>query len=169
MNNRGFTLIELLVVVAIIGMLSSVVLAALGEARASARDSKRLSDLRQMQTALELYYQNNGAYPIQTSWHGTTPGCYNLGGNESPNDAIPGLAPTYIQEVPQDPRRVGNYCYLYRSSSTGTDYKFLIYNTVETRGDLTPDDPFSRCAPGCTGSHCTQSSYAVYTDLYQCS
>jgi prepilin-type N-terminal cleavage/methylation domain-containing protein len=60
---RGFTLIELLVVIAIIGLLSSIVLTALDASRARARDAVRLSDLKQMQTALALYYNDNGQYP----------------------------------------------------------------------------------------------------------
>ena len=56
---RGFTLIELLVVIAIIGILSSVVLASLNSARQKGRDAKRISDVKQLQLALELYYDAN--------------------------------------------------------------------------------------------------------------
>jgi general secretion pathway protein G len=59
----GFTLIELLVVIAIIGILSSVVLASLNSARTKARDTRRVSDLKQIQVALELYYDANSKYP----------------------------------------------------------------------------------------------------------
>jgi len=67
MNKRGFTLIELLVVIAIIGLLSSTVLASLNTARSKARDARRISDVKQMQLALELYYDENGTYPTY-SW-----------------------------------------------------------------------------------------------------
>lgn len=62
-NLRGFTLIELLVVIAIIGILSSVVLASLTSARVKARDTRRVSDIKQIQIALELYYDAKGFYP----------------------------------------------------------------------------------------------------------
>jgi len=68
---RGFTLIELLVVIAIIGMLSSVVLASLNSARTKSRDVRRLTDVRQLQTALEMYYNDHNAYPI-SGWTNST-------------------------------------------------------------------------------------------------
>ncbi len=68
-NRRGgFTLIELLVVVAIIGLLSSVVLASLNTARAKGRDAKRVSELKQVQLALEYYYDKYGYYPSAPNW-----------------------------------------------------------------------------------------------------
>jgi prepilin-type N-terminal cleavage/methylation domain-containing protein len=70
--NLGFTLIELLVVISIIGILSTVVLGSLQIARAKARDQYRISNLRQMTNALELFYSTYGRYPIgtfnSTSW-----------------------------------------------------------------------------------------------------
>jgi prepilin-type N-terminal cleavage/methylation domain-containing protein len=63
-EKRGFTLIELLVVIAIIALLSSVVLAALGAARAKARDARRVADLRSVQVALELYYDKYTTYLV---------------------------------------------------------------------------------------------------------
>jgi len=62
-RNRGFTLIELLVVIAIIGILSSVVLASLNSARQKSRDARRISDVKQLQLALEMYYDSNNGYP----------------------------------------------------------------------------------------------------------
>jgi len=64
-NRKGFTLIELLVVIAIIGILSSVVLASLNSARTKSRDARRVSDMKQLQLALELYFDDNATYPVQ--------------------------------------------------------------------------------------------------------
>ena len=60
----GFTLIELLVVISIIGLLASVVLVSLNGARAKARNARRLADIKQLQTALELYYDTNVSLKI---------------------------------------------------------------------------------------------------------
>ncbi|PLX24774.1 hypothetical protein C0580_04170 [Candidatus Parcubacteria bacterium] len=62
-NTFGFTLIELLLVVAIIGILSSLAVVNLNQARAKARDAKRLSDIGQVRKALEVYYGTYGHYP----------------------------------------------------------------------------------------------------------
>ena len=114
MNKKGFTLIELLVVIAIIGLLSTLAVVALGSARTKARDSKRLADLKQMQTALELYYTDNNAYPPAASplAIGTTPyACLN-----STGFTTAGCASPYMGQVPLDPKS-GNYTYSLVSSS----------------------------------------------------
>ena len=64
MKTRGFTLIELLVVIAIIGLLSSIVLAALNTARGKAKDAAIQSDLDTIRTQAELFRKTDGAcYP----------------------------------------------------------------------------------------------------------
>lgn len=151
----GFTLIELLVVIAIVGLLASIVLASLSSARAKGRDSKRLGDLRNLQTALEVYANaNNGAYPTTSgAWWGTcsTYGSHTTSGS---NGWIPNLAPTYVAVLPTDPKPVGtNNCYLYRSN--GVDYMLLAYGTVETY----PSGKSPRPRP----SGPTQLDFAIYT------
>lgn len=66
-KQKGFTLIELLVVIAIIGLLSTLAVVALNNARMKARDAKRISDVKQIQTALELYYNDAQQYPPTTN------------------------------------------------------------------------------------------------------
>jgi prepilin-type N-terminal cleavage/methylation domain-containing protein len=62
-KRKGFTLIELLVVIAIIGILATLAVVSLQNARKNARDAKRIADVRQMQTALELYFNDWQTYP----------------------------------------------------------------------------------------------------------
>lgn len=71
-RNRGFTLIELLVVISIISLLASVVLASLNSARGKARVARAASDLRQLNTVLALYLDNNRIYPcFDHTWDDT--------------------------------------------------------------------------------------------------
>ncbi|MFA5936324.1 MAG: prepilin-type N-terminal cleavage/methylation domain-containing protein [Candidatus Paceibacterota bacterium] len=102
---KGFTLIELLVVVAIVGILSSVVLSSLNSARVKSRDSARISQLRQIKYALELYYNINGKYP--TCLH-TGTGCVTVLENTA----------GVIKNIPKDPKSGLAYTYAARGSGT---------------------------------------------------
>ncbi len=63
MRSKAFTLIELLVVVGIIGILATIAVTQMSTSRMKGRDTKRIADLRAIASALELYYNDNGAYP----------------------------------------------------------------------------------------------------------
>ena len=103
-QEKGFTLIELLVVIAIIGLLASVVLLALNSARARSRDAKRLADVRQISSAIELYVNDNGTYPAATA----------------------SLVPTFLVTFPTAPTPVDGSCAAasnsYGYTTTATSY-----------------------------------------------
>ena len=120
--SRGFTLIELLVVISIISLLSSVVFASVNGARSKARDVKRAADIRQVQTALEFYFDANGSYPVAAAWFGGTGNCW---GTVTSN-WVPGLVPNYMSALPLDPRPV-NCSSVYLYASNGTDYKVIAH------------------------------------------
>lgn len=125
----GFTLVELLVVISIISLLSSVVVASVNSARAKARDARRVSDLRQIVTALEFYYDTYGTYPLGSQGNDVWSGhCPSFGNNDN---YIAGLAPTFVATLPRDPRfDEGQQCYIYRSN--GNWYILLAHFTMET-------------------------------------
>lgn len=60
--SKGFTLLELLVVISIIGILVAMGAVAFTTAQSRGRDSKRRSDMQQIQKAFEQYYAQNGGY-----------------------------------------------------------------------------------------------------------
>jgi general secretion pathway protein G len=62
-NKRGFTLVELLVVVAIIALVATFAAVAVNAARSKQRDATRLSNVRQIQSALEDSFNETNRYP----------------------------------------------------------------------------------------------------------
>jgi len=75
-TQHGFTLVELMVVIATIALLASIILISLNNARIKGRDTRRISDIHQLTTALELYFNQNFGYPVQTVTAKTIPGAF---------------------------------------------------------------------------------------------
>ena len=129
MNNklekRGFTLIELLVVIAIIGIISSVVLASLSAARTKSQDAKRLSDMHQMQTALELYYNSFGRYPDSDF-----AGCGGWDSSGNTTFITPLVSSSFLPSHLLDPTindSCGNYAYYrYPAGYAGCNAPFFV-------------------------------------------
>jgi type II secretory pathway pseudopilin PulG len=96
-------LIELLVVVAIISLLSSVVMAALNDARARARDARRIEDLRQINTALQLYLQDHAEAPDFGDPNDSYDHIISSAGNTSAWASFELALSPYIKKLPTDP------------------------------------------------------------------
>ncbi|MCX6793033.1 MAG: prepilin-type N-terminal cleavage/methylation domain-containing protein [Candidatus Falkowbacteria bacterium] len=119
----AFTLIELLVVIAIIGVLSTMAIIALGNARAKARDSKRVADIKQISTALELYYSDYNSYPtIITPGNALT----------SPDGTRIYIAAIPNNPAPRNDNNCGNNNYTYAATSDNANYSlnFCLGNNV---------------------------------------
>ena len=112
---KGFTLIEILIVVAIIAILASVVLVGLGPTQQAGRDARRLSDLRGVQTALELYFGKCGIYPGSATCVAGGPGA-----DWSGATGLAGVLNTVagIKSFPSDPSSDRTYSYAYNAGNS---------------------------------------------------
>jgi prepilin-type N-terminal cleavage/methylation domain-containing protein len=116
-SHSGFTLIEILIVVAIIAILSSVVLVGLGPTQQSGRDARRLSDLHEIQTGLELYYSKCGFYPGNANCVSSTSVGYS-----GMSSALTGSG-IGVSSVPQDP--TAGHTYYYGTDNVGSSYLLM--------------------------------------------
>lgn len=119
---QGFTLIELLVVIAIISVLSALLLANFVGVRQRGRDGQRKSDLRQIQSALELVRSDTGSYPASL---GT---CANSGSLTVSNI-------TYMKRLPCDPLAKTDYYYTAANNNT----TYTLYACLENEADADSD------------------------------
>ncbi len=149
----GFTLIELLIVIVIIGILSSFLLSNFIGVRQRARDAQRKSDLRQIQSALELFRADQGTYIVNVSgthYLNTTSPC------PTSQALIGGIPPnTYMQKIPCDPLSTSspgttwnnaNY-YYYSDGST-----YTLQACLENSGDTDTNITGTNGAPSHPGS-----------------
>ncbi|MFN3188369.1 MAG: type II secretion system protein [Candidatus Paceibacteria bacterium] len=139
-GKHGFSLIELLITVAIIAILAAVVYANFGTAGGKGRDTKRQSDLRLLQGAIEQYKSKYGQYPAQgcgtnASTFATEAGC---------SDYVQGLVPEFLPRLPSDPRAGSNRGFAYITNSSGSVYKVMVMNTVESE-IVTYSHPMRSC------------------------
>lgn len=115
-KQKAFTLLELLVAIAIIGIVATLAVISLQQARGRARDSKRINDIQQVHMALEFFFNENGRYPSEEEW--------SSGSINSPLSGEP-----YIQPVPSAPTPADGDCsldsnfYAYNSQKNNTEYR----------------------------------------------
>ncbi|OGE29569.1 hypothetical protein A2867_00205 [Candidatus Daviesbacteria bacterium RIFCSPHIGHO2_01_FULL_40_11] len=120
----GFTLIELLITISIIAVLSLIGLVIYSSVLKQGRDSKRQSDLRSIQSALEQYFADQFDYPSAITFNG---GALSAGGR------------TYLNTIPSDPQSSPNYCYLALpnnpcdNSSTNKCTSYKLYAKLESQ------------------------------------
>jgi type II secretion system protein G len=145
----GFTLVELLVVIAILGVLVTIGLTSFTSAQARGRDTKRKSDLKQIASALELYYNDYGSYPGGAAG-GLIEGCPSTTTTPCPwgTSQFSDGKTTYFQVLPKDPSKGYNYYYRKDASNLG----FQLYAHLENTQD--PDIISTSYPCGVTANSC---------------
>jgi prepilin-type N-terminal cleavage/methylation domain-containing protein len=123
-KNRGFTLIEMLVVIAIIMILAGIVVTNFTSAKAKSRDAKRISDIAQIQLALEQYFDRCNEYPSATGNQIYVSSTCKSGGIDVK------FSPDFISALPTPPSNNTNkYEYYVNHSTEATDY--VLYTVLE--------------------------------------
>ncbi len=131
----GFTLVELIVTVTIIMLVTAAVAMSFTGTNNKARDGRRMTDIERIRTALELYRQQNGYYPL-----------LDTGGTAA-------VIPSYLQSWPSDPKF---YRYVY---DVGTSYTYYLYGYMENVGTTTGSYAGTDC---CSGTGCTSPLLCNY-------
>ncbi|GEM_PF-2132141 len=137
---RGFTLMELLVILAAVGLLSSISLTSLVNARIEARDSKRIIEVADVSRALQRYAEDHAIYPVTLETL---------------------VAQAYLSEVPEDPRL--NEPFIYKTTRDGSRYYLGVNLESSTAAALLSDSDAVR-----TGINGTDTSGCRREFRYHC-
>ncbi len=160
-KQKAFTLIELLVVIAIIGLLASIIMVALNNARSKARDAKRIADVKELMSAFELYYNDNNQYPASGGASNPNSG-WSDSNDSSWNTLSSILVPNYLGSMPKDPLNnagcwaadSGCYTYTFYSLDYGCNQQwYMIVYRLE--------NPGMQASPGVTACDGTNFQYGA--------
>lgn len=162
-SRRGFTLIELLTVISIIAILTTVVTVNVSSSRKQARDVRRKSDVKAIQSALELYYNSHNEFP-PLAW-GTNSNA------DTWKDLQTALAP-YLTTLPTDPVNndldpwaEGGLAYGYASAAwhgcTAGQWYVLIYGLENTEDPLIQKSPGVKMCDGTTYNETSKGNIIV--------
>lgn len=120
---KGFTLVEILVVVSIIGIIISISVLSFNSTEEVSRNNARLSNVKQIQLALEEYYKYENSYPATLSFGSSLVGS--------------STSKVFLNLVPQNPspRNDGSctdqeYQYSYNSSTKAYTLSFCLSKKI---------------------------------------
>lgn len=131
---KAFTIVELLVVVAIIAILTAITTASFATSKSKARDAKRISDLNQIQLALELFFDRCNQYPVVS---GTIPDI-NAGAGGT-NGCPTGISlASFISKIPSAPNSGEIYEYGVNASS-GAPIDYVLKAVLENSSSVLTD------------------------------
>jgi prepilin-type N-terminal cleavage/methylation domain-containing protein len=115
---KGFTIVELLIVIVVIAILAAIVIVAYTGIQDKAKFAQKRTDIENLQKLVEMYYSENGSYPVTVGWN------YQ---RRDGNNFIPGIVPQYAGTIPQvtdgPTGSPTNNTYIY--TSNGTNYKLM--------------------------------------------
>lgn len=156
-TRKGFTLVEILIVVAIIGILASVAIVGLGPVQRRGRDTRRISDMRNAQTALELYFSKCGYYPGSAESGTTCTGGYTAAASYSAMATSITGSNLGVSKMPDDPLSGQNY--IYCSSGPA---RYIVGAKLEDSSNQALTDP-ARVTDTCGSVTCGSGNWYCVT------
>jgi general secretion pathway protein G len=123
---KGFTIVELLIVIVVIGILAAITIVAYNGVQARANDTRRASSVKTIAGLLEIFYQDNGRYPVYST---------ELSSSTWAATNIPALNSANLLTAPGSSATTYPYSLLTGTSVAKTEYRYENYNT--TYGDCT--------------------------------
>ena len=147
-------------VVAIIAVLSGIVLVGLSKPQTGSRDERRVTDLTQVSTDLEVYFALCGFYPGQANCAGGPSGAYTWSALTA---ALTGSRAINVNSVPNDPFANSGATYYYGVNASGTSYliaaKLESSSTDVFKNYVPPSDFLNYNAQGL--SSCDEPYYCI--------
>lgn len=147
-SKRAFTLIELVIVLSILAILAGILVPRVASHMQTARDARRLADIKTIRNAIDQFYLDRGAYPAPVGNNG-------YGGWDVSHDGnfITELRNHgYLEDFPTDPINDSTYHYRYYVYSAGshgcvggTPFYVLGIRNFETTEYATQHRGFFRC------------------------
>lgn len=121
-KTTGFTIVELLIVIVVIAILAAITIVAFNGIQDRARDSQRVSDIKAITKALEMYYLDNDRYPAGSG--STTPfnTYWSTTADSGWANLRAALVPKYMSELPSDPAATSGID--FRSNTSGWGYAY---------------------------------------------
>lgn len=145
----GFTIVELLIVIVVIGILAAITIVAYNGIQVRARDGARISKVKNISKAIELYRVDNGTYPPILDGLGWETTCGSQTESWGHCDRNKILADSLANYIKIDPTSLsdatqGNYWYHYTSQATDNyqTYGLMVYlegNSGQNDGGYVPN------------------------------
>ncbi|HYG84462.1 MAG TPA: prepilin-type N-terminal cleavage/methylation domain-containing protein [Verrucomicrobiae bacterium] len=134
---KGFTIVELLIVIVVISILAVITMTAFNGIQASARDTERRTDIRQLAQQLEVYHSDNGFYPLfsqlsSSSWRAANMPSVKDGLVTPPGRATPGIFNVTSPTISQYGYYTVNSCVNGQCAKYRLLWRSEVTNQIET-------------------------------------
>lgn len=140
-TKSGFTLVELMVTIAIIVLLTGIIMTNLVKPKSKARDAKKVSDIAQIQLAIELYFDKCKQYPNPTASNNVDINASNsASGGACTDNGTNVTLQRFISKIPTATDGSAYDYYINNSGASGTKTDYILHAKLENSNDSVTKD-----------------------------